>query len=220
MGRHWAPVGLWVATPLLLAAHCGPEPDGGVPCTSTQAALTEDSEWFDPVDVRSAEWSTSGRWVYAERYGYPSTPATFTLDIRWSGEPYQATLYECEDGTRHTGGLKVPVLAHLITSDGAFDDVFQAETYRLTSTQAEYTFKGLPANERRGNFIPPASAQSANEPCESPELGGGMISFDANAHSGTVAVLQNPGYAWLHWICTPSWYPIGRPEFEQVNRPE
>lgn len=220
MGKHWAHLGLWAATPFLFAAHCGPEPGEGRVCSSTPAEVDEDSEWFDPADVRSAEWSTSGQWIYAERYGYPDTPTTFTFDIRWSGEPYRATLHDCEDGTRHTGGLTFPVLAHLKTSDGAFDDVFRAETRRVTSAGASYTFERLPANERSGNFMLSASAQSGNVGCESPELGGGIISFDAEKHSGTVEDLHDPGYAWLHWICTPSWSPIGRPEFEQVAHPQ
>jgi hypothetical protein len=204
----------------LLAAHCGPEPSDGVRCTSTQGEVAEGSEWFDEADVRAAEWSTSGKWVYAQRYGYPDTPTTFTLDIRWSGEPYQATLYDCEDGTRHTGGVTIPVTAELVTSDGAFDDVFQAETRDPSSARATYTFGRLPAAQRRGSFMLPASASSRYVTCDSAELGGDMISFDAERRTGTVADLHDPGYSWLHWICTPSWYPIGRPEFDRVARPD
>lgn len=185
-----------------------------------QGEVAEDSEWFNEADVRAAEWSTSGRWVYAKGYGHPDTPTTFTLDIRWSGEPYQATLYDCEDGTRHTGGLTIPVTAELVTSDGAFDDVFQAETRRPSSARATFDFEPLPAEQRRGSFVLPESASSRYETCDSPELGGGPISFDAERHSGTVADLHDPGYSWLHWICTPSWYPIGRPEFDRVAHTE
>lgn len=179
--------------------------------------VAEDSEWFDPAEVRRVEWSTSGKWVYAKGYGYSDAPTTFTLEIRWSGEPYQAMLSECDDGSRGANRPTIPVLAHLTTSDGAFDDVFRATPQVIVeSPRVVYDFERLPANERHGNFMLPASADFD---CESPELGGYRISFDAEQHTGTVQRLESPGYSWLHWICTPSWYPIGRPEFERVTRP-
>jgi hypothetical protein len=203
----------------LLAAHCGPEPGEERTCSSMPGEVAEGSDWFDEADVRAAEWSTSGKWIYAERYGYPDTPTTFTLDIRWSGEPYQATLHDCEDGTRRTGGVTVPVTVELVTSDGAFDDVFQAQTIAPSSARATYTFERLPADQRRGSFVLPASASSDYVACDSPELVGGRIGFDAERRSGAALDLHDPGYSWLHWICTTNAYPIGRPEFDRVARP-
>lgn len=84
----------------------------------------------------------------------------------------------------------------------------------LSKGEIRYDFLDTPNAELIGTFQLPEQA-TAGKDCSSSYFE--FLDLRLRSQQAEVIALQSPGYAWMHWRCDVSGYPIGRPEFVSVK---
>lgn len=202
-------------SPVLMGVHCSDAADPPQICMQTALEVDRNSPEFDAAFVQAAAWQVSGTFLYSSFYPN-SEPTDYELRLRWSEEPYSATLIEYCDGSTEVSRQRLPITAEFKTLDGAFDGAFPGEVW-LPRDEAKYQFDPVALRDIQGTNDQAASAAELD--CQEPDVLLLELSLDRKRRTGHYAIWYE-GEEPLNYECNGSRRPVGIPRIEQVQRLE